>query len=292
MLTLFLSAWLDPQNPYKHFNDKKVGCYQRLWELEEGDEGNGAGRFEGARGLEAAAAVADAADEAERQRPEPQPLRMRPEAFWNDDEEALAGPQQEAPVPAPEPAGAADIPAHHINPLLALDEERIIQLVNNIPEGGARQLLGLVRPEDDVFGLLNMPDNNVWAEVRDIVHFGRVAPGQPRQQRLPRLGGQIARPAGNAYLARRANNGQEARREVPVFGQQNYIRRVMGEDWIGPAGQAVDLRDEENHEIDEVVGDGLAEPEVPVEEPPAFVVIPPRARAGRNRPGRERGRGR
>jgi E3 ubiquitin-protein ligase RNF14 len=35
------SAWLDPANPYRHFNElpdgKKTSCYQRLWELEEGD---------------------------------------------------------------------------------------------------------------------------------------------------------------------------------------------------------------------------------------------------------------
>lgn len=33
------SSWLDPQNPYQHFNKPGTPCYQRLWELEEGDEG-------------------------------------------------------------------------------------------------------------------------------------------------------------------------------------------------------------------------------------------------------------
>ncbi|KAL1868311.1 hypothetical protein VTK73DRAFT_3744 [Phialemonium thermophilum] len=36
------SAWLDPGNPYRHFNEapdgRITGCYMRLWELEEGDE--------------------------------------------------------------------------------------------------------------------------------------------------------------------------------------------------------------------------------------------------------------
>lgn len=31
------SAWLDKDNPYTHFNTKQFPCYQRLWELEEGD---------------------------------------------------------------------------------------------------------------------------------------------------------------------------------------------------------------------------------------------------------------
>jgi E3 ubiquitin-protein ligase RNF14 len=33
------SAWLDEANPYKHFNSPEIPCYQRLWELEEGDNG-------------------------------------------------------------------------------------------------------------------------------------------------------------------------------------------------------------------------------------------------------------
>lgn len=38
------SAWLDPSNPYVHYNTlpngRIGGCYQRLWELEAGDEGD------------------------------------------------------------------------------------------------------------------------------------------------------------------------------------------------------------------------------------------------------------
>ncbi|MCJ1420795.1 translation termination inhibitor protein itt1 [Xylographa parallela] len=34
------SAWLDPNNPYKHFNTLWTPCYMRLWELEEGDGEN------------------------------------------------------------------------------------------------------------------------------------------------------------------------------------------------------------------------------------------------------------
>ena len=31
------SAWLVPENPYKHYNSENTGCYMRLWELEGGD---------------------------------------------------------------------------------------------------------------------------------------------------------------------------------------------------------------------------------------------------------------
>jgi E3 ubiquitin-protein ligase RNF14 len=31
------SAWLAPDNPYKHYNLEKTSCYMRLWELEGGD---------------------------------------------------------------------------------------------------------------------------------------------------------------------------------------------------------------------------------------------------------------
>ncbi|KAG0648208.1 RING-type E3 ubiquitin transferase itt1 [Hyphodiscus hymeniophilus] len=31
------SAWLEPSNPYKHYNMETTGCYMRLWELEAGD---------------------------------------------------------------------------------------------------------------------------------------------------------------------------------------------------------------------------------------------------------------
>ena len=45
------SSWLDSNNPYEHFNNKKKSCYQRLWELEAGDGDDvGAGYFGGGVG--------------------------------------------------------------------------------------------------------------------------------------------------------------------------------------------------------------------------------------------------
>ncbi|KAF2755537.1 RWD-domain-containing protein [Pseudovirgaria hyperparasitica] len=48
------SAWLDSANPYQHFNNPGTSCFQRLWELEEGDNGQGA-HFDGPRAAEIAA---------------------------------------------------------------------------------------------------------------------------------------------------------------------------------------------------------------------------------------------
>lgn len=60
--------WLPAANPYKHYNVSGGDCFQRLWELEEGDDGqapeDGRG-FGGARAAEMAAEVARLADEAD-----------------------------------------------------------------------------------------------------------------------------------------------------------------------------------------------------------------------------------
>lgn len=52
------SGWLDPHNPYAHFNEVGSRCYQRLWVLEEGDDGAGNVYFNGPRRAEALAIVA------------------------------------------------------------------------------------------------------------------------------------------------------------------------------------------------------------------------------------------
>ncbi|KAI4847515.1 RWD-domain-containing protein, partial [Aureobasidium sp. EXF-8846] len=71
-------AWLCPDNPYMHFNKPGTECYQKLWELEEGDEGQ-EGAFVGARRWEQEAlAVAQAAD------------REEAEALQREEDEAAA----------------------------------------------------------------------------------------------------------------------------------------------------------------------------------------------------------
>lgn len=42
-------AYLDKGNPYGHYNTRENGCYQRLWELEGGDDGDFGHAFAGGR---------------------------------------------------------------------------------------------------------------------------------------------------------------------------------------------------------------------------------------------------
>ncbi|KAF2003052.1 RWD-domain-containing protein [Amniculicola lignicola CBS 123094] len=50
-------AWLDPNNPYRHFDDpKKKFCYRRLMDLVMGDQADDGARFGGRRGAELEAA--------------------------------------------------------------------------------------------------------------------------------------------------------------------------------------------------------------------------------------------
>lgn len=78
-------AWLQPDNPYMHFNKEGTSCFMKLWELEEGDEGprDGAAPFHGARMWEEEARrVAEEADREEAMR-------------LQDDENALAAAEEE-----------------------------------------------------------------------------------------------------------------------------------------------------------------------------------------------------
>ncbi|CCU82850.1 unnamed protein product [Blumeria hordei] len=45
------SAWLSPENPYKHYNSETTGCYMRLWELEMGDGDDVGIEFVGGRNV-------------------------------------------------------------------------------------------------------------------------------------------------------------------------------------------------------------------------------------------------
>jgi hypothetical protein len=229
-------------------------------------------RFEGARGWEAAVAAADEADEAERQ--------QQPEA-QNGDVMAQAGPQNEAPAPVPAPAvGGAivDLAA----PIPQLERDELVININDLPFEDARQLLADLLFEAENNELEPGPG---WRNPEFEPNVEAPPPG--RRQRLPRLEGARHFAAPGGHMARRVNDGHEARREVANLGQQNYLRQVRGDDW-----HDADVGDEGDHVIDEVGGDGHEEGEVPVEEPPAFVIMPARGRARRNGRGRERGRGR
>jgi E3 ubiquitin-protein ligase RNF14 len=128
--------WIPADNPYKHFNVQGGTCFQRLWELEEGDEGQGPedGReFGGARAAEEAAAEfareADAAEAA----------RLQAE------EDAMALPA--APDPPARGVPLADVLAR-MNLLGEVDvhgldveapQPRVVEPPQQQPRGGRRQ---------------------------------------------------------------------------------------------------------------------------------------------------------
>ena len=121
-------AWLDASNPYQHFNRAGTECYQRLWELEDGDEGqrpaDGRG-FGGARAWEQMAIqVAREADERE--------AAVRAQA--EEDERAERRVQErEAPVAANEiMVGMAQIQLDN-------DEFEVQEVLQRQDRGGRRQ---------------------------------------------------------------------------------------------------------------------------------------------------------
>ncbi|KAI0011154.1 RWD domain-containing protein [Xylariaceae sp. FL0662B] len=91
------SAWLDPANPYRHFNTQPAGevngCYMRLWELEGGD-GNDVGiGYEGGgarRNVDAAAGQHE------------QPLEIVADDDDSDGNESEAGLEEAAEGPRPQ----------------------------------------------------------------------------------------------------------------------------------------------------------------------------------------------
>ncbi|KAF1353151.1 RWD domain-containing protein, partial [Delphinella strobiligena] len=119
-------AWLDGSNPYMHFNRGGSDCYQRLWELEEGDEDQGNG-FGGARMWEQEARrVAEEADRQEAERLQDQEneravlMDAEGEEAADDFPLRLNGGQMMPEAPAPPAAG-------HIDPALAAQFARLQQ---------------------------------------------------------------------------------------------------------------------------------------------------------------------
>ncbi|TGO41121.1 hypothetical protein BHYA_0026g00280 [Botrytis hyacinthi] len=88
------SAWLEPANPYKHFNQETTGCYQRLWELEAGD-GDDVGRGFGGGVQEAIIEIPQEEEVEEPEVEEPEQEAQEP------DEEIEQGERQEVERQAP-----------------------------------------------------------------------------------------------------------------------------------------------------------------------------------------------
>ncbi|KAG5983070.1 hypothetical protein E4U55_000868 [Claviceps digitariae] len=126
------SSWLDPANPYKHYNSQPNGkvtsCYMRLWELEGGDGDDVGLGFVGGRGpgVAAAAAAAAAVAEAEAEAEAEELIRMIPEIEEPDTDED-EGEQEAAPLQRP--AGDLDR-----NPVaVAREAPLVLRVMDNQP---------------------------------------------------------------------------------------------------------------------------------------------------------------
>lgn len=114
--------WLSPDNPYQHFNRPGLPCYQRLWDMEGGDneEGNA---FVGARHWEQMAReVAREADEAEARALQAEEDARAGEILVQQDEAAIA--QGRIELADERQRQLEDIEAHM---RLALEEDAVLQ---------------------------------------------------------------------------------------------------------------------------------------------------------------------
>lgn len=115
------SAWLDPRNPYKHYNlqtnGKVTSCYMRLWELEGGD-GNDVGLGFGGGGAQRPAAAAGQAAAQPEEEILVLPAEEEEEEEGSEGEESVLGdngangnPPADEPEPnEPRPAVAREAP--------------------------------------------------------------------------------------------------------------------------------------------------------------------------------------
>ncbi|CAK7243009.1 MAG: hypothetical protein STHCBS139747_004515 [Sporothrix thermara] len=99
------SSWLDSSNPYRHFGEapdgRRTGCFNRLWELEQGDEGGGDGQIFAFHGGPAVdindLAAADSEDDVQ----------------WSSDEDDDLTEDEDWPAAAAAAVAAAAGAAHH-----------------------------------------------------------------------------------------------------------------------------------------------------------------------------------
>lgn len=120
------SAWLDPVNPYQHFNQapggRVTGCYMRLWELELGDGDDVGYGFEGGAGGAPAAPAVGAL-----------PAHgVIPEVEESDEEEEIQEAREAAEVPQEEAqAGGGQVGIAREGPL-------VLRIAANQPAGTGR----------------------------------------------------------------------------------------------------------------------------------------------------------
>ncbi|KAI0381782.1 RWD-domain-containing protein [Hypomontagnella monticulosa] len=208
------SAWLDPSNPYQHFNvqpsGKVNGCYMRLWELEGGDGGDVGAGYEGnaARGANFPAGQYGQHLEHVRERLAVDDLDEEPE----DDEELLvAPPYRRGARPVP---GQPQPPRDQPNERVAIAREG--PLVLRI-EGGAAPGRGRVEQRRQPAAADHHGEINVGQRGGRGNRRGRGA-GLNRQNNRNRAQGQ------NQQVNNNGRNGQIRRRDGDGDGDGDVLR--------------------------------------------------------------------
>lgn len=127
------SSWLDPVNPYQHYNQQADGkvtsCYMRLWELEGGDGDDVGLGFHGGRGPVAPGGAVDAFFDMDDPDEESGDGESESDDDDDDDGDGDAHDQQQRP-----PVGRAGEPV-----AVAREAPLVLRLVDNQrPRGGGR----------------------------------------------------------------------------------------------------------------------------------------------------------
>ncbi|KAG6009635.1 hypothetical protein E4U21_001699 [Claviceps maximensis] len=196
------SSWLDPANPYDHYNSPPNGkvatCYMRLWELEDGDGDDVGLDFVGGRGPGDAPAPVAAADvaavaEAEAEAEAGELLRMILEHEESDTDEG-EGERDEVPLQHPVDVGgnpvavAREAPlvlrrfGPHLPPLLFADRLEGVEVAAEVE--GEAEVVDAHHPytHTHTHADLNMVDRGIAVEKSE--QAATIGSGAPIHRRL------------------------------------------------------------------------------------------------------------
>ncbi|KAI0194609.1 RWD-domain-containing protein [Astrocystis sublimbata] len=252
------SAWLDPSNPYKHFNTQPGGavtsCYMRLWELEGGDGDDVGIAYEGGEAMREAGLAAgqygDQLDIVENPRPQapapalPQvhnplaqqdPIRQVMNEGRDDPEF-----QGFEPAPAPAPAPAPRPPERRVA-AVAREGPLVLRIEGGVPERPREPAAAAANPR--VPANANQRGNAGRRGGRGGNRRGRGGAG-PNHQNNERNRAQVG--ARNGVRGNHAQQAAAGRRD----GQQNPDLNPQQEAWIRQFVQLA-LADEEHLVLDD-----------------------------------------
>ncbi|KAI1283416.1 RWD domain-containing protein [Xylaria sp. FL0933] len=235
------SAWLDPSNPYKHFNTQPSGeqtsCYMRLWELEGGDGDDVGIGYEGGDAMRNANVAAGQYGE-HLEIVQPRAARQGPPE-----------PRNEVAQPAPEPQPAQpQHPRPERRAVVAREGPLVLRIEGDAPIVRDR---GEAGPREAAVGNPRVPP---IANPRGIRGNAGHRGGRGGGNRQGRGGAAANRNRGQGAVRRANNNGAHIRQPPPAAlvdhnDQQNADLNPQQEAWIRQFVQLA-LNDEE-HLVDD-----------------------------------------